>query len=140
MLKINYSHLCEKAFLSQNGNLNLIGIFEKVAAQKFPVVFPHLSIVTSLVGEPGKHQVTIKIINTGSQEEMIKPINLNLNIEENKKNPSAKAQNLRIIGDINNLTLKEEGLYEVQILLNGEKAYSIPFQAHKVVKPIPEGR
>ena len=28
MIKIHYSHLCEKAFLSQNGNLNLIGIFE----------------------------------------------------------------------------------------------------------------
>jgi len=140
MISINYSHLCEKAFLSQNGNLNLIGVFENITAQKFPIVFPQLSIVTSMKGEPGQHQLGIKIVHIGNKEDVMKPITLNINIEAPKKPGTEKSQNIRLIGDINNLTLKEVGKYEVQILLNNEKAYSVPFSVQKAVKPIPKNR
>ena len=116
MIKVNYSHICEKAFLSQNGNLNIIGIFESIASAKFPVTFPQLSIVTSLEGDPGSHKMMIKIINTDNGEETIKPITLNINVS-NQNNPGVTgAQNLRIIGDINNLVIKDTGNYEVQII------------------------
>ena len=136
-MNITYAHLCEKAFLSQNGNLNLIGIFEQFASQEFPVSFKQLSLVTTIKGEPGKHQLQIKIINTKSGEEMIKPISLNLNIAAEKEGGN---RSVRIIGDINNLVIKEPGVYEVQIFLNDEKAYSIDFKALQVAKPIPEGK
>lgn len=140
MLQIQYSHLCEKAFLSQNGNLNLIGIFERIATAKFPMAFPQLSIVTSLKGIPGEHQITIKIVKIKDQKEMIKPITLNINIQAPKEGPDDKSQNLRIIGDINNLSIDETGNYEVQVFTEKEKAYAIPFSVHKVTKPIPENR
>ena len=139
-MKIHYSHLCEKAFLSQNGNLNLIGIFETIISQKFPVNFPHLSLVTSMEGSVGKHQMTIKIVNQKTQEELIKPITLNINVEGPADHAGKKPQNLRIMGDINNLTLPGEGLYEVQLLMNNEHVYSIPFAVQQATKPIPEGR
>jgi hypothetical protein len=66
---------------------------------------------------------------------------LNINIEAKKDAPKPAApQHLRIIGDINNLVLKEVGKYEVQIFLNNEKAYTVPFAVEKAQKPIPEGR
>ena len=139
-MKINYSHLCEKAFLSQNGNLNVIGIFENVAAQQFPISFPQLCVVTSLEGELGDHSQTIRIINRGSGEEVMKPIQVNMNIKPNDQQPDLPPGNLRILGDINNLTIPREGEYEVQILVDGEQAYAIPFKAVKSVRPIPEGR
>ena len=140
MIKIHYSHLCEKAFLSQNGNLNLIGIFENITSQTFPVTFPQLALVTSLEGEVGQHQLSIKVINVESQQEISKTITLNLNIEPNAKNPEQKPGNVRIIGDINNLNIQETGKYEVQLHLNGNLAYTIPFTANTPVKPIPENR
>lgn len=140
MIKIHYSHLCEKAFLSQNGNLNLIGVFENITSQNFPMTFPQLSLVTSLEGEVGQHQLSIKVMDLENQKEISKTINLNLNIEPNQKNPQQKPGNLRIIGDINNLNIQEPGKYEVQLYLNGELAYTIPFTANKPVKPIPENR
>ena len=140
MITINYAHLCEKAFLSQNGNLNLIGIFERISSPKFPLSFPQLSIVTSLTGDPGEHQLMIKIINKKDQSEITKDITLNITIQnpENQSNP--QAQNLRIIGDINNISLQEIGEYEVKIFLNRHQAYAIPFSVEKVKQPIPEGR
>lgn len=140
MLSITYSHLCEKAFLAQNGNLNLIGIFEKIATSAFPMSFPHLSIVTSLKGNPGQYQLTIKIIKLKDQKEMIKPIELNINIQAPKEGPADQEQNIRIIGDINNLQIDETGEYQVQIFAGDEKPYTIPFSVHKISKPIPEGR
>ncbi len=140
MLNIIYSHLCEKAFLSQNGNLNLIGIFEKIATPKFPMSFPQLSIVTSLQGKPGKYQLTLKIVRLKDNKEMIKDINLNINIQNPKEGPQDQIQNIRIIGDINNLVIDETGAYEVQLFIANEKTYTIPFSVHKAEKPIPEGR
>lgn len=139
-MKVHYAHLCEKAFLSQNGNLNLIGIFERIFSQKFPVVFPQLSIVTSLEGEVGDHKMTIKIDDPKSGEEIIKPITLNINVKAPAEGVAEKPQNLRIIGDINNLNFKSAGEYEVKILLNDEIAYSIPFSVQQAIKPIPENR
>jgi len=140
MMEIHYAHLCEKAFLSQNGNLNLIGIFETVASKQVPVSFPQLSIVTALKAEAGKHQMTIKIIHIESKEEMIKSIVFNMDVPEGKEKDENKKKNLRIIGDINNLVLKEYGAYEVQIFLNDEQAYTIPFAVVEPLKPIPKGR
>lgn len=139
-MKIHYSHLCEKAFLSQNGNLNLIGIFETILSHKFPVNFPQLSLVTSIEGSVGKHQMMIKIINKKTEEELMKPITLNINVEGPAENTGKKVQNLRIIGDINNLTLPGEGQYEVRLFMNDEHVYSIPFAVQQATKPIPEGR
>ncbi|MDP3975326.1 MAG: hypothetical protein Q8P95_00230 [bacterium] len=136
MIKVLFSHLCEKAFLSQNGNLNVIGIFENIMAPQFPIVFPQLSIVTALQGNAGEHKQEIKIVNSASGEQLLQPISLNISIKESTK----PIQNMRIIGDINNLSIKEPGDYEVQIFLNGEKVYAIPFSAGKTVKPIPQGR
>ena len=140
MIKINYSHLCEKAFLSQNGNLNLIGIFERIIAQKLPLVFPQLAIVSSLEGDHGQHKMTIKIINAHNKKEIIKAIQLNIDIKPVKKENAAQKQNLRIIGEINNLKIEEIGHYEIQIFLNNELVYTTPFAVEKHVQPIPEGR
>ncbi|MDP2690793.1 MAG: hypothetical protein Q8O95_00060 [bacterium] len=139
-MTVTYAHLCEKAFLSQNGNLNLIGIFESVATQQFPAVFQQLSIVTSLHGIIANHQIIIKIVKADKGEEMTKPIQLNLNVRPEDQEKAKIPQNIRLIGDINNLTIKEAGSYQVEIFLDTEKVYIIPFSVQQAAKPIPKGR
>ncbi len=139
MSKIIYAHLCEKAFLSQNGNLNIIGIFEEVRAPQFPLVFPQLSFVATFKGKPNDHQIIIKIINTADGQEITKPIEINMKAAENQQNTDKEAT-VRLIGDINNLQIAAEGKYEVKISLDGEEAYTVPFSASVAKKPIPENR
>lgn len=140
-MNILYAHICEKAFLSQNGNLNLIGIFENIAAQQFPITFPQVAIVTTLEGEVGEHTQQISIINEESGEEVVKPISININVAANQNaSPDQKPGNLRLLGDINNLTIPSEGNYLVKITLDGELKYSIKFKAMLAKKPIPENR
>ncbi|MDF2379529.1 MAG: hypothetical protein P1V18_04920 [Candidatus Gracilibacteria bacterium] len=140
-MNVHYAHICEKAFLSQNGNLNLIGIFENIASQQFPITFPQVAIVTSLEGEVGEHTQQITVINEDTGEEVIKPIAININVAAKEgQTPDQKPGNLRILGDINNLTLPVAGKYLVQISIDGEMKYTIPFKALLATKPIPEGR
>ena len=141
-MRVLFSHLCEKAFLSQNGNLNMIGIFENIMAEHFPVIFPQLCLVTALKGEPGtNHQQTITIINITTAQALINPITINLSLAA-ASSPTApnKPQHLRIIGDINNLSIPEPGEYRVDIHLDGSLSYSIPFSVIHAQKPIPMDR
>ncbi|HEC21222.1 MAG TPA: hypothetical protein ENI70_01770 [Candidatus Peregrinibacteria bacterium] len=133
MLKLLYAHICDTAFLSQNGNLNLIGIFERLYAKKFPVVHPRLAVITNLTGEVGKHTQEVKIIETKSKTEVSRPIKMDFEIK--KEN-----QKLRFILDIVNLTFKAEGDFQVQIILDGELAQALPFKVSTPPKPIPRGK
>jgi hypothetical protein len=133
MIQLKYAHLCEMAFISQNGNLNMIGLFEKVTAQNFPAVFPRLSLVTTLKGEPGEYKLGIKLKKKGDQAEVMKPILLNINIKD-------ATNDLRIVGDINNLKIPEEGVYEVTLSVNGVDIYTLEFTIQKIAKPIPQNR
>ncbi len=139
MAQILYAHLCEKAFLSQNGNLNIIGIFEEVRAPQFPLTFPQLSFVATFRGKPHDHQIVIKIVNTADEKEITKPIEINMKAPENQQETDKEAT-VRLIGDINNLQIASEGKYEVRITLDGKEAYTVPFSASKASKPIPQGR
>lgn len=132
MITLNFAHLCEMAFLSQNGNLNLIGIFEKVSAPQFPATFPRLSMVVSLKTEKGSHTCSIVMKNSAGLA-IITPININLTVKEPDKN-------IRLIGDINNLQIKEPGTYSVQISVNGNLLHTSSFTVEKAPQPIPQGR
>lgn len=46
--------VCDKAFYSDNRQLNLIGIFDRITAGKFPAVHPFMSAAFTLVREEGK--------------------------------------------------------------------------------------
>jgi len=47
--KLNFIHLCDSAFISaENGNLNLIGIFDTIISANFPAVHPKFSLVVNV--------------------------------------------------------------------------------------------
>jgi hypothetical protein len=146
MIQLKYAHLCEMAFISQNGNLNMIGLFEKVTAQDFPAIFPRLSLVTTLKGEPGEYKLSIKLHKKAKQShltpeaptkdngevtEIMKPITLNINIKD-------ATNDLRIVGDINNLKIPEEGSYQITLGVNGVDIHNLEFTIQKAAKPIPQ--
>lgn len=133
MTTLHYAHLCEMAFLSQNGNLNIIGIFENVNATQFPTVFPKLAIIVALSTNVGKHQTVIRFINSSTKQEVMNPITIGLDVKDTG-NP------IRLIGDINNLNIKEEGAHLIRVEFDGNPLVELPFTVKKTPKPIPQNR
>lgn len=96
---MNFVHICEHAFLSEGGKLNLIGIFKTIRVKKFPGGIPKFNIVgeleissqvsgdfklrTVLITPEGKLEKNVIPPITGKLEKVKEDdkVNLNFNLE-----------------------------------------------------------
>jgi len=104
--KLNFLHICDTAFLSNNGNLNIIGIFEKILAAKLPATHPRLTIVANIGGLAGEHNFEIKIVSPKGKE--IVKINGGFTLPKT-------GDNFGLINSVGNLKIEEKGVYRVEV-------------------------
>lgn len=70
-MKVDLALVCDYALIDQYGKLSVMGIFEHVWVQHFPVVHPRLHLVMRLKGrrtEIGEHQVSIRLVDEDDKE------------------------------------------------------------------------
>ena len=114
MVKLNFVILCENAFIAQGTNsLNIIGIFDKIEARKFPAVHPKFIIVTNVSGDPGEYDQLIVIKNKTTGEKVAE-LPGKLKIHE----PKQKAQ---FIGGFLNIKFSNTGEYSIEIYIDNKK-------------------
>jgi len=53
-MKVVLKAICDDAFVSENGKLNIIGIFDHIRAERFPTIHPKMAFVFVLEGEEGE--------------------------------------------------------------------------------------
>jgi hypothetical protein len=104
--KLNFIHVCENAFTSLDGKLNIIGIFNQINTINLPALHPRLMIVTSLAGEVKKYSESIEIISPKGQI-IAKAGNP---IEIFKDNGSAN-----FVADFVGIVFPEEGEYKIVV-------------------------
>lgn len=61
-VKLNFLHICENAFVSQDKKLSVINIFNQIRASNFPAAHPKFSIVTNISGIEGEYSEVVEII------------------------------------------------------------------------------
>ncbi len=127
MVKLNFAHLCDMAFLSKEGKANIIGIFKTIYSHNFPVIHPKFSIVTSIIviDEIRKHKEIIKIIRENDKKEIGPIINASLEVTNGN-------QEMNFIADINMIAFEKPGKYNIKILFDDKEIYSIPFEVTKL--------
>ena len=110
MAKLNFLHICETAFLTKDSNnLNIIGIFDSVNTQGFPAVHPRFVIVANITPEEsGKHVVNVSIASG-----LKKIFEVNLPYDRPEKR-------IQIIQNFVNFSFPEEGVYNVQVSIDGQ--------------------
>jgi len=62
MVRLNFLHTCDQAMLSNDGKVSIIGLFQNINTRSLPAAHPMFSVVTNIVGEPGKYKQTIAIV------------------------------------------------------------------------------
>lgn len=127
MIHLNFVHLCDTAFLSQSGNLNVIGIFENIVAGKFPAVHPSFTVVTSLKGDRGEHRLYVRVINSETGSEISQAIDLGFAITDETKN-------LGFINTIVGSRFEGPGSYEVHLFVDDELLATLPFKVMEASK------
>lgn len=110
-VKLNFLHVCENAFVAQDGKMSIIGIFNQIKASNFPAAYPKLSIVSSISGAIGDYLEVIEIVSP--RAEVIARVENNIKIQK-----EGGAANL-IAGFIN-LVFIIDGKYTIRIKINGD--------------------
>lgn len=60
-IKLNFLHICENAFFSDDKKLNIINIFDIINISNLPAIHPRFSLATGLFGDITKHKLFIEI-------------------------------------------------------------------------------
>lgn len=126
---VNFAHLCEAAFLSQSGKLNIIGIFKNMTTQKLPFVYPKVSCAINL-NINKESQLKIQVLCKESRELVAKI--------EGKMTPNdpknKKVVEVGFIGDIKNIRFEKAGQYDFEIWVDNDLLKTIPFFVHQAKK------
>lgn len=118
MPKLNFAHICDMAFLSQDKKLNIIGVFERIFAQKFPLRYPKMSVVMNLSIEKGTHELLLLLQKKGGE----KPV-----LQMKGEVKAAGSENINLIFDLANISFEDQREYAAEIFLNGEEMGAVPF-------------
>ena len=110
-VELNFVHICEKAFLSQDGKLNVIGIFNKVMAKNFPAAHPELFVVASI--KDGQGIYNGKIVVEAPTEGIIADAKGQINI-------GMVGGIGNIIANFRNIVFPSPGTYKIKIFIENE--------------------
>ena len=109
MAKINFIIFCNDVKQEANKNLNAMGIFDTIVAEKFPAVHKQMFVVVNFDISSGPHKEFFKISRNG--EAVLTSEEFDFNV------PGDKHQ---FIHRIDGLNLPEPGKYKVEIFIDGK--------------------
>ncbi len=139
-MHISFAVFADGANLSQEGKLNVLGVFDALAVTGFPSMHPRTHFVVRLKGnteDTGAHTLTFSWVNP--EGEVLWSSDGELNVAPGP-NP-AMEMDLPIIAVID-LPLNLAGIYMMQVSLDGDLTAEVPLHvsnAAQVVMPAPKG-
>ncbi|HXG47521.1 MAG TPA: hypothetical protein VNO52_07850 [Methylomirabilota bacterium] len=123
-MDIQVAILCDAA-TDNNGKLNVLGTFDTIFTKEFPAVHPQCSIALRMTFnkvEEGKH--TIRLIFVDEDGKNVMP-NIDMPVEVQVPDDSIFISKNFIV-NIQKLKFEKEGLYSINIAMDGRQEGSIP--------------
>ena len=146
-MNIDLALLADAATVDASGKLNILGVFDRLAAVQYPVQHGRLALVLRFSGgfrDVGTHQVSIRMTGPGGEV-----LRLDGTIQVGPP-PSGTGGVLRIpqVFNLDGVVLPEPGHFSFEVHVGGELRVSVPLEAVKVQMPtggggdppLPEGR
>jgi hypothetical protein len=115
-MKLIYALTCDHAFLSIDRKVNIIGVFETINAQAFPVNHQKFTLVGSISPSKDKFKMAIDIVAEDTGKSILKDVQeRDVILPPNNEN-----KNFNFIIEILNTVFPKAGYYLVKIVANGE--------------------
>ena len=125
-MELTLAVLADAANRSDNGKLNILGIFTSLFASQTPCQHPQMTLVLSFQASPmerGTQQVVaIKLVNADGQTVLAPPDSTLLVPAEGAE----LSPGLNLIANLNGVTFPTFGSYQFDILVNGETKAHLP--------------
>lgn len=137
-MQVIFALFADAANLSQEGKLNVLGVFDALQVQSLPAVHPRSHLVVHLKGSPddvGRHTVTLRWINPQGSELWTSTGELNVG----QPPAGVLEMDLPLIAQID-LPIDSAGAYHMTVSLDDKKSVEVPMQVRTVPAVIPTGK
>ena len=131
-MEIDLALLADAATVDASGKLNILGVFDRIAAQRFPAPHPHLSLVlrfTAGLKDAGSHKVEI-VLRDPDEGEVIQ-IPGEILIRPGPANLGGQVKVPQVL-NMGRLVFPKPGLYAFEVSVDGEHHLSLPLTLHEV--------
>lgn len=125
-MHVSFALFADAANLSQEGKLNILGVFDAVQVSTLPAVHPRAHLVVRLKGtrlDIGVHSMSLHWINPGGVELW----NSGGEIEITSPPPTVTEMDFPLIAPVD-LPLDQPGAYVMRISLDNETHADVPLQ------------
>ena len=131
-MRVELLAICDAATDCQ-GRLNILGVFEGIAAPKLPVLRDRCSIVTRMrfaCDEAGAHQLRIALRNKKGVL-LVPELKARFNVKRPAGNGSVAAN---LVLNLNKLKIEEFGCHEIALFIDDKMVESIPLIVARAMK------
>ena len=126
--------LADGANVSQEGKLNILGVFDIIYARDFPIVHPSMQLVirfNASAAERGtRRRATVKLLDADGNE----LLSLAGDVSVPERAGIEDIGVVSIIG-LNNVKFDRSGDYSFRILLDDDEKYRVPFKVVRRQQP-----
>jgi len=129
--------LCDAA-TDYMGKLNILGAFDTIRAEKFPVVWPHCALALRIRFsrvEEGEHRVRISFMDADGQA-VLPPMEGRVTV---KFPPSRSTVATNLVLNMDRLKLSQPGEYSIDLAVDGRQEKSLPLYLRLREKKSPPG-
>jgi hypothetical protein len=136
-MQVSFALFADAANLSQEGKLNVLGVFDALQVGNVPAVHPRAHLVVHLKGtltDVGRHTVTLRWVNPSGNELWTSSGELNVG----QPPPGVTEMDLPLIAQID-LPIDATGAYHMSVSLDEKKSAEVPVQVRATQAP-PAGR
>lgn len=135
-MHVSFALFADAANLSQEGKLNVLGVFDALQVASLPAVHPRAHLVVHLKGtgaDVGQHTVAFRWINPRGQELWTSAGDLNVGAPP----PGVLEMDLPLIAQVD-LPLDAAGAYRMDIAIDNEHTLDVGVHV-RTPQPIPSG-
>lgn len=136
-MQLTFALFADAANLSQEGKLNILGVFDAVQVAAVPTVHPRASLVMRLKGgmhDAGTHTLTLRWINPKGTELWQSMGEVELVVPSS----GAPEMDLPVIASVD-LPIDQPGAYTMSIALDNRPTAAVPLHVHAALPLRPQG-
>jgi hypothetical protein len=137
-MKVTLAVLADYANVSQEGKLNIMGIFNQLSTGRFPVAHPSMNLVLRLSAHPiefGRPQA-VRVALAGPDGEKIFELGGDITVQGE---PGQTVYSDQIL-TLNNLVFPKAGDYSFDVLVNNNHEASVPLKVTAIAADTREGQ
>jgi hypothetical protein len=137
VMQVSFALFADAANLSQEGKLNVLGVFDALQVGSLPAVHPRAHLVVHLKGttsDVGRHTVTLRWINPKGSELWTSTGELNVG----QPPAGVTEMDLPLIAQID-LPIDAAGAYRMTVSLDERQNAEVPVQVRTVAAMRPTG-